>query len=121
MNKKILVVDDEANIVKALIVILQKQGYTTFEAADGEAAMDIVEKMSPDLILLDIMIPKIDGYEVCRKVKDNPKTKHISIIMMTATRTMEESIIELECGADGCILKPFSSMDIISQVKKMLG
>jgi len=121
MDKKILVVDDELNIVKALVFTLKKQGYTTFEAMDGEATLDMVKKVSPDLILLDVMIPKMDGYEVCRKIRVILKQNIFTIIMLTATRTMEaDSITGFECGADGYILKPFSPMEIVLQIKKIL-
>ena len=120
-DKKILVVDDEINILKALVYALKKQGYTTFEAMNGKTALDIVRKESIDLIFLDVMLPDMDGFEVCRKVKSESKTKQIHIIILTATRSQEtDSIIGLECGADGYILKPFSIADIVSRVEEIL-
>ncbi|MFH1963666.1 MAG: response regulator [bacterium] len=120
-DRKILVVDDEPNIVKALVFTLKKHGYETFEAIDGETALDIVQKESPDLVLLDVMIPYIDGYEVCKRIKGDPKTKQIHVIMLTATRIQTiDSDMGFECGADEYILKPFSLSDVMSRVGELL-
>lgn len=120
-DKRILIVDDEVNIRRALVYALKKQGYVIFEAMDGMTALDIVQKESINLIFLDVMLPDIDGYEVCKRIKSNPETKQIHIIILTATRTQEiDSINGLKCGADRYILKPFSIANIVSQVEEIL-
>jgi DNA-binding response OmpR family regulator len=121
-DKKILVVDDEVNIIKALSYTLKKHGWTIFEAMDGKTALDIVLKESPDIIFLDVMLPDMDGFEICRRIKADTKTKQIHVIMLTATRILEsEGVAGVECGADMYILKPFSMAEIVAQVEKILG
>ncbi len=120
-DKKILVVDDEVNILKALVYALKKQGYTIFEAMNGKTALDIVQKESIDLIFLDVMLPDIDGFEICKKIKGELRHEQTHVIMLTATRTKGiDSIIGIECGADEYILKPFSVADIISRTEEIL-
>jgi two-component system response regulator VicR len=117
VSKKILIVDDEKNIVDILKYNLRKEGYTTIEAYDGEQAMDKALNQNPDLILLDIMLPKMDGFTVCRKLRQSITTP---IIMLTAKEEEVDKVIGLELGADDYITKPFSHRELIARVKANL-
>lgn len=117
MDKKILIVDDEKPIVDILKFNLSKEGYTTIEAYDGEAAIDMAIKQKPDLILLDIMLPKMDGFTVCRKLRQHLS---IPIIMLTAKAEEVDKVLGLELGADDYITKPFSTRELMARVKANL-
>ena len=105
MNQKILVVDDEKNIADIIKFNLKKEGYEVLTAYDGEEALDIIFSKDPDLILLDIMMPKIDGFQVCRKVREKKSTP---IVMLTARAEEVDKVLVLELGADDYVTKPFS-------------
>jgi len=113
MNK-ILVVDDEKNIVDIIKYNLKKEGYEVMTAGDGEEALKLNEEFKPDMILLDIMMPKLDGYAVCRKVREKYDTP---IIMLTARAEEVDKVLGLELGADDYITKPFSVRELIARVK----
>ncbi|MDO5016100.1 MAG: response regulator [Eubacteriales bacterium] len=117
MSAKILVVDDEANIVEILKENLEREGYTTIEAYDGEAALRMGIEEAPDLIILDCMLPLMDGFEVCRRLRH--KTS-VPIIMLTAKSEEVDKIVGLELGADDYITKPFSMRELIARVKAQL-
>ncbi|WP_019880260.1 response regulator [Succinispira mobilis] len=117
---KILVVDDEDNIRELLRFTLEKNTFNVREASDGEQALKILTEYLPDLILLDLMLPKIDGLEVCRRIKNNPATAGIPIIMLTARAEEIDKILGLELGADDYITKPFSPREVIARVKAVL-
>ncbi|MDE0085040.1 MAG: response regulator [Candidatus Poribacteria bacterium] len=118
---KILVVDDEPRNVKILQIHLNARGYTVCTAADGLEALDIVEKEMPDLILLDINMPKMDGFEVVKQVRANEATEFIPIVMITALRdTRENRIKSIEAGADDFIEKPFDSVEVLARVRSLL-
>ena len=118
---KILVVDDEPRNVKILQIQLNARGYTVYTAADGLEALDIVEKEMPDLILLDINMPKMDGFEVVRRIRTNETTEFIPIVMITALRdTRENRIKSIEAGADDFIEKPFDSLEVLARVRSLL-
>lgn len=118
---KILVVDDEPRNVKILQIQLNARGYTVCTAADGLEALDIVEKEMPDLILLDINMPKMDGFEVVKQVRANEATEFIPIVMITALRdTRENRIKSIEAGADDFIEKPFDSVEVLARVRSLL-
>ena len=106
--KKILVVDDEAYIVELVKFNLEKEGYQVIVASDGRNALKMVQTEQPDLVLLDIMLPNIDGLEVCRILKQSPDTNSIPIIMLTAKGDEFDTVLGLEMGADDYIKKPFS-------------
>ena len=117
MGKKILIVDDEKNIVDILKFNLKKDGFDTIEAYDGEQALNLALSQKPDLILLDIMLPKMDGFTVCRKLRQTMETP---IIMLTAKEEEVDKVLGLELGADDYITKPFSPRELIARVKANL-
>lgn len=120
MKEKILIVDDEKDIVKMLDYNLQKEGFKTILAYDGEDAIDLAISEKPKLILLDLMLPGIDGLEVCKILKKEPKTANIPIIMLTAKSQETDKIVGLELGADDYITKPFSPRELIARIKAVL-
>lgn len=114
---KILVVDDEASIVTMLAYNLKKEGYDVVAAEDGEVALEKFESEKPDLLLLDIMMPKMDGYEVCRKIREK---SNVPIIMLTARADEVDKVVGLEMGADDYVTKPFGNRELIARVKANL-
>ncbi|MGI5859640.1 MAG: response regulator [Tepidanaerobacteraceae bacterium] len=119
-EKAILIVDDEKNIRELVKFNLESRGYTVVEAADGEEALNLVKTGAPLLIILDLMLPKIDGLEVCRILKGNPMTKKIPIIMLTALGDEIDKIVGLELGADDYITKPFSPRELVARVRAVI-
>lgn len=117
---RILIVDDEPNIVLALELLMKREGYEVLTVDDGQKAFDAAKEFRPDLILLDIMMPKIDGYEVCQRIRADAAMKDISIIMLTAKDRGVEREKGLALGADFYITKPFSTREVIMKVKEML-
>lgn len=116
----ILIVDDEINIRELMKFNLEKEQYKVLEAEDGVQALACIEQNKPDLVLLDLMLPKMDGIEVCKRVKSNPKTAGIPIIMLTARADEIDKIIGLEMGADDYITKPFSPREVVARVRAVL-
>ncbi|MCF7791762.1 MAG: response regulator [Victivallales bacterium] len=116
----VLVVDDEEDIVDFLKYNLEKQGYAIFSACSGEECLKIIERKTPDLILLDIMMSGISGIEVCQKLKKNQKTKDIPVIMLTAKTTENDIVSGLDSGADDYIVKPFSMNILNARIKVLL-
>ena len=115
MSKRILIVEDEKNIVDILSFNLAKDGYETLEAYDGEAGLQLALEQNPDLILLDLMLPKMDGFDVCRSLrKENRSTP---VIMLTAREEETDKVLGLELGADDYITKPFSMRELLARVK----
>ncbi|OHW63022.1 alkaline phosphatase synthesis transcriptional regulatory protein PhoP [Andreesenia angusta] len=117
---KILVVDDESHIVELVRFNLESNGYSVVEASDGKEALAKAKEESPDLILLDLMLPIIDGTEVCKKLKNDVSTESIPIIMLTAKSDEMDKIIGLEIGADDYITKPFSLRELLARIKAVL-
>ena len=117
MASKILIVDDEQSIVDILRENLLREGYETIEAYDGEKAIEIALSENPDLILLDCMLPKMDGFDVCRNLR---KETNVPIIMLTAKSEEIDKVLGLELGADDYIVKPFSMREVIARVKALL-
>ena len=115
MEKKILVVEDEKNIVDILVFNLKREGYAALEAFDGEEGLRLALEEDPDLILLDLMLPKLDGFEVCRAVRAAGKTT--PILMLTAREGETDKVLGLELGADDYITKPFSMRELLARVK----
>ncbi len=117
MAQTVLIVDDEKNIVNIIAFNLKKEGYEVLTAGDGEEAVAIADEKKPDLILLDIMMPKMDGYEACRKIRE----KHnMPIIMLTARAEELDKVLGLEMGADDYVTKPFGTRELIARVKANL-
>ena len=114
---KILIVDDDENICELLRLYLEKDGFSTVVANDGAQAVEFTEKYNPDLILLDIMLPKLDGWQVCREIR---KTKETPIIMLTAKGETFDKILGLELGADDYVSKPFDTKEVIARIKAVL-
>ena len=121
MTNKVLIVDDEANIVISMEFLIKQAGYTLEIARDGVEALEKVVSFQPDLILLDVMMPKINGFEVCRRVRANPDWQHIKIIMLTAKGRDVEVTKGLALGADAYIIKPFSTKELMAEVKYIMG
>jgi len=117
VGKKILIVDDEKNIVEILKFNLNKEGFETIEAYDGEQAIEKALKENPDLILLDVMLPKMDGFTVCRKLRQSINTP---ILMLTAKEEEVDKVLGLELGADDYITKPFSQRELMARIKANL-
>lgn len=120
MKEKILIVEDEKDIVKMLEYNLKKEGFRVIDARDGEDALDLAVRDHPDLILLDLMLPGMDGLEVCKALKKESKAISIPIIMLTAKSQESDKIIGLELGADDYITKPFSPRELIARIKAVL-
>lgn len=118
MNKTVLIVEDEKNIVDILSFNLKREGYHTLEALDGQAGLLLAEEHSPDLILLDLMLPKMDGFDVCNALRAKGKTT--PIIMLTAREEETDKVRGLELGADDYITKPFSMRELLARVKANL-
>ena len=114
---KILVVDDELNICELLKLYLENEGYTVFTANDGQAAVTAFQQKAPDLVLLDIMLPKMDGWQVCREIR---KTSSAPIIMLTAKGETFDKVLGLELGADDYISKPFRLRELMARIKTVL-
>ena len=117
MQYKILIVDDDENICELLRLYLEKEGYETVVANDGKTAVEYATKYSPDLILLDIMLPALDGWQVCREIR---KTSETPIIMLTAKSETFDKILGLELGADDYVSKPFDTKEVIARIKAVL-
>lgn len=115
MSKKVLIVDDEPSIVKLVQYNLEKNGYQTVVATDGKQALEKIKQDQPDLLILDLMLPKVDGLEVCRQVRNN--NRHLPILMLTAKTEELDKVLGLELGADDYITKPFSPRELVARVK----
>ena len=116
-NKKILVVDDDQNICELLRLYLEKDGFETVVANDGGQALQLAQIHNPDLILLDIMLPVLDGWQVCREIR---KTSNVPIIMLTAKGETFDKVLGLELGADDYMIKPFDSKELVARVRAVL-
>jgi CheY-like chemotaxis protein len=120
MSKKILIVDDEPNIVLSLDYLVRKKGYTPFIARNGSEALAIAQTEIPDLILLDIMMPDIDGYEVCQTLKKDPRFNHTKIIFLSAKSKKEDIEKGLQMGADKYFTKPFSTKQLLQEMVDLM-
>lgn len=119
-KEKILIIEDEKDIVKMLDYNLKKEGFKTLSAHNGEDGLDMARKENPDLILLDLMLPEMDGLDVCKAIKNEAKISHIPIIILTAKAQEADKIVGLELGADDYMTKPFSPRELIARIKAVL-
>ena len=120
MQNKILIVEDDESLLKLESILLTTKGYLVQGAMTGVAALAAISREVPDLILLDIMLPGMDGFEVCERIKNNPATRHIPIIFLTAKKTPEDVFRSEEVGADKFITKPFKSAMILKNIEQLL-
>lgn len=120
MQKKILIVEDEESLLKLESILLTTRGYLVQGVSSGLAALEAVNEELPDLILLDVMLPKMDGFEVCERLKSDPVTRPIPIILLTAKKTPEDLTRGAEVGADQYITKPFKSAMVIDVIEQLL-
>ena len=120
MGEMILVADDDAAIVRLVEVNLKLEGFDVVSAADGEEALRLVQETMPALVLLDVMMPKLDGYEVCERIRADGRTRHVNVIMLTAKSLSADKIVGLTSGADDYVLKPFDPMELIARVRSTL-
>ena len=114
---KIMVVDDDSNICELLRLYLEKEKFTVVTAADGQQALDLFDKEKPDLMLLDVMMPRLDGWQVCREIR---KKSQCPIIMVTAKGELFDRVLGLELGADDYVVKPFEAKEVIARIRAVL-
>ena len=119
-KKKILVVEDEQDLLTLQSMLLSIEGYTVEGVMDGQTALDVVETMKPDRILLDIMLPEVDGFQVCRQLKSNEATRRIPIIILTAKKSKEDLVMGDQAGADMYITKPYKTSMVIEAIQRLL-
>ena len=121
MAKRVLIADDEPNIVASLEFLMEQAGYEVKVAANGQEALELAASFRPDLILLDVMMPGKNGYEVCQSLKSDPATRSVKVVMLSAKGRDIEVAKGLELGADAYVTKPFSTRDLVAQIRDMLG
>jgi twitching motility two-component system response regulator PilG len=119
-KQKILIVEDEESLLKLESILLTSKGYDVRGVSNGQEALDAIAEEKPDLVLLDIMLPEIDGFEVCQRIKDNPETREIPVIMLTAKKSREDMARGEKVGADWYITKPFKSVMVIETIQRFL-
>ena len=117
---KILIVDDEPNILMSLDFLMRKQGYEVLIARDGGEALQIIDNDIPDVVLLDIMMPEVDGYEVCQHVKQTNDKQHMKVVFLTAKSKKEDIEKGYEMGADLYLTKPFSTRQLVKEIKQLM-
>ncbi len=120
MTARILIVDDEPNIVISLEYLMKREGYEIAVAADGEAALAALRESTPDLVVLDIMLPKLNGFDVCQRIREDPRWRGIKILMLTAKGRETEVAKGLRLGADAYVTKPFSTKDLMVRIRELL-
>jgi DNA-binding response OmpR family regulator len=121
MSKKVLVVDDEPNIVMSLRFLMEREGYQVEVAPTGKAALEALGREPADLVLLDVMMPDVDGFEVCQRIRTSSAWAATKVIMLTAKGREVEREKGLALGADAYVTKPFSTRDLVVRIKRMLG
>lgn len=121
MSRRILVADDEPNIVTALEFMLRRAGYAVSVATTGDEVLRQVEAAPPDLVLLDVMMPVMSGYEVCRRLRERPEWKAVKVLMLSARGREAETRQGLDAGADLYVVKPFSNSELLRKIEALLG
>lgn len=120
MSQHILIVDDEPSIVISLQFLMTREGYEVAVAGDGEAALRAIEARPPDLVILDVMMPKLNGFDVCRRIRADPRWRAVRVLMLTAKGREVERARGLELGADAYVTKPFSTRDLVAEIRRLL-
>ena len=120
MAKRILIVDDEPNIVISLEYLMKREGFETAVAVDGEAALEAVARAQPDLVVLDVMLPRMNGFDVCREIRARPDSRAVKVLMLTAKGRETEVARGLGAGADAYVTKPFSTKDVVALIRRLL-
>ena len=120
-SKTILIVDDEPNIVISLEFLLEREGWRVQIARDGQEALDALARELPDLVLLDVMLPRVSGYDVCQRMRENPAWRGVRVLMLTAKGREVEVTKGLALGADGYVTKPFSTEERLARIRGLLG
>ena len=120
MARKVLIADDEQNIVISLEFLLKREGFEVLVAGDGESALQMVAEHHPDLVLLDVMMPKRNGYEVCQRMRERPEWRGIKIVMLSAKGREVEVSKGVSVGADLYVTKPFSNAELVAQINALL-
>ncbi len=120
MGKRILIVDDEPNIVVSLEWLMQREGFETIVAGDGEAALRAMADGAPDLVILDVMLPGMNGFEVCQRIRSDPRFARVRILILSAKGRDAEVAKGLGLGADDYVTKPFSTKDLVARIQRML-
>jgi DNA-binding response OmpR family regulator len=121
VSKRILIVDDEPNIVISLEYLMRREGFEVAVAGDGEAELQAIEAQPPDLVILDLMLPKLNGFDVCQRLRSDPRWRGLKVLMLTAKGRESEVARGLALGADAYVTKPFSTKDLVAQVKRLVG
>lgn len=121
MSKRILIADDEPNIVVSLEFLMRREGFEVSTATDGEAVLAALAASTPDLVLLDIMLPKMNGFEVCQRMRADPRWSGVKVLMLSAKGRDTDVAKGLALGADAYVTKPFSTKDLVVQVRQLLG
>jgi len=119
-GRLVLVVDDEPRIAQIVTAYLQRDGYRVVQAGDGQKALEMARAERPDLVILDLMLPELSGWDVCRELQRDPRTAHLPIIMLTARDEVADRIVGLELGADDYVVKPFDPKELVARVHAVL-
>jgi DNA-binding response OmpR family regulator len=120
MASRILIVDDEPNIVLSLEYLLRREGFEVVVAGDGEAALAALAERPANLVLLDVMMPKLNGFEVCQRIRAEPRWSRVRVIMLTARGRETERARGLQLGADAYVSKPFSTKELVAEIRRLL-
>lgn len=121
MSKTVLIADDEPNIIISLEFLLEQAGYQVLVAHDGEEALEAIKRQTPDLVLLDVMLPRLSGFDVCQKIRENPDWQEMRVVMLTAKGREVEVSKGLALGANAYITKPFSTQELLAEIGAQLG
>lgn len=121
MAKRILIVDDEPNIVISVEYLMRREGFEVASVGDGRAALEAMAEALPDLVVLDVMLPAMSGFDVCDRIRADQRFKGVKVVMLTARGRDTEVAKGLRLGADAYVTKPFSTRDLVAQIKQLLG
>ena len=121
MARQVLIVEDEPHIVESLSFVLGREGYAVSSVMDGESALELLRRTPPDLVILDLMIPRLNGFEVLKAAKTDPSLLSIPVMVLTAKGQVHDRRLAEEIGSDGFMTKPFSNREIVEQVRRLIG